>query len=190
MSCKELTKVERKTLLRVARSSIELRVNGQSLEPLKLSNFTKTLREDGASFVTLTKFGQLRGCIGTLEPYQPLVLDVREHALASALEDYRFPPVKSNELNDVNIEISRLTPPVLLEYQSVDDLLMSIRPGIDGVVLLDGLRKATFLPQVWEKLPDPNMFFSNLCLKMGLPSDTWRVKKLTTMVYQVEEFSE
>jgi AmmeMemoRadiSam system protein A len=140
--------------------------------------------------VTLTRDGQLRGCIGTLEPYQALVSDVQEHAIDAATQDYRFPAVKPEELGKIKIEISRLTKPQPLQYDRSKELLTKLRPGIDGVVLMDGLRRATFLPQVWEKLSDPTEFLSHLCLKMGLPADTWRIKKMEILIYQVEEFHE
>src|SRR5574338_1643665 len=111
-----LTLEEQKTLLRLAREAMEHGVKGQKLPPLDESSLTPRLHENGASFVTLTVRGQLRGCIGALEAYQPLVEDVREHAVAAALEDPRFPPVSPGELKQIQIEISRLTAPVPLEY--------------------------------------------------------------------------
>jgi AmmeMemoRadiSam system protein A len=151
---------------------------------------TARLRENGASFVTLTENGELRGCIGALEPYQSLAEDVREHAVSAALNDYRFPPVRSTELSGIHIEVSRLTAPVPLEYENWKDLLVKLRPGVDGVVLRDGARRATFLPQVWEKIPKAEDFLDNLCYKMGAAPDSWRRKHLEVLVYQVEEFHE
>ena len=95
-----------------------------------------------------------------------------------------------DELPQIAIEVSRLTPPTPLEYTTPEDLLSRLRPGIDGVVLRDGPRRATFLPQVWEKLPDPSDFLANLCYKMGAAPDQWRKKHLDVLVYQVEEFHE
>ena len=134
--------------------------------------------------------GDLRGCIGALEAYQPLAEDVREHAVAAALNDYRFPPVQVAELNGISLEVSRLTAPVPLEYTSPEDLVAKLRPGVDGVILRDGGRRATFLPQVWEKLPDAENFLANLCHKMGASPDLWRRKHLEVLTYQVEEFHE
>src|SRR5512143_2647991 len=119
----QLTPEEQKTLLRLARDAMERGVKGEKLPPLNDASLTPRLREEGASFVTLTVRGQLRGCIGALEPYQPLAEDVREHAIAAALEDPRFPPVNERELNGIEIEVSRLTPPVPLEYKDAEDLL-------------------------------------------------------------------
>jgi AmmeMemoRadiSam system protein A len=148
------------------------------------------LRADGASFVTLTYHGNLRGCIGALEAYQPLAVDVREHAIAAALQDPRFPSVEEDELGGIRIEVSRLTAPVPLKYVGTDELLARLRPGVDGVILKDGVRHATFLPQVWEKIPRPADFLDNLCYKMGDASDAWRYRQLEVLVYQVEEFHE
>jgi AmmeMemoRadiSam system protein A len=186
----KLTAEEKDTLLELARGALEAGVRGQILPPLDLDALSPRLQEDGASFITLTINGNLRGCIGALEPYQPLAEDVREHAVAAALQDFRFPNVEPDELPQIAIEVSRLTPPTPLEYTTPEDLLSKLRPGIDGVVLRDAPRRATFLPQVWEKLPDPADFLANLCYKMGAGPDRWRVKHLDVLVYQVEEFHE
>lgn len=186
----QLTSDEKQTLLRLARQALEMGVRGDKLPALQMETLPPRLREDGASFVTLTRHGQLRGCIGALEPYQPLVEDVREHAIAAALNDYRFPPVQAEELGEIQIEVSRLTAPVPLEYSTSEDLLAKLRPHVDGVVLRDGSRRATFLPQVWEKIPDAADFLDNLCYKMGASPDTWRRKHVEVLVYQVEEFHE
>lgn len=186
----KLTSEEQKTLLRLAREALECGVKGEHLPPLDTSVLTPRLREDGASFVTLTESGQLRGCIGALEPYQSLAQDVREHAVAAALEDPRFPPVSGHELDRINIEVSRLTHPVPLQYTDTNDLLSRLRPHVDGVILRDSFRRATFLPQVWEKISDPAEFLSNLCYKMGADPELWRRKHLEVLVYQVEEFQE
>lgn len=185
-----LTDQERSSLLRLARESIQAAVAGRPLPKLPEGEITEALRTPGASFVTLTIGGMLRGCIGALEAYQPLVDDVQEHAAAAALEDYRFHPVSSHEVPDLEIEISRLTPPLRLDYSDADDLMHRLRPGIDGVILRDGMRRATFLPQVWEKIPDAADFLSELCAKMGARFDLWRTRKLEVFVYQVEEFHE
>jgi AmmeMemoRadiSam system protein A len=190
MSPECLSDEEKKTLLQLARQALTDAVQGKGLEPLRLETFSELLRQPGASFVTLTKRGDLRGCIGALEPYQPLVEDVREHAVAAALDDYRFPQVQPSELPFIEIEISRLTMPTPLSYQTPDELLSKLRPGVDGVILRDGRRRATFLPQVWEKLPDPRDFLDHLCAKMGAPEDLWQRQPLDVSVYQVEEFHE
>lgn len=185
-----LSETERSFLLSLARKSIENHVKGQRPPDLELDGLSGILKEQGAAFVTLTIQGYLRGCVGALEPYQSLAEDVREHAVAAAFEDYRFPPVQSNELEKIEIEISYLTRPLSLKYEDADDLVRKLRPDIDGVVIKDGMRRATFLPQVWEKIPNPNDFLGELCMKMGAPADLWRRKKLEVMIYQVEEFCE
>ncbi|GAP14069.1 uncharacterized protein, PH0010 family [Longilinea arvoryzae] len=190
MNTTRLSEDERKLLLRLARESIEAAVNEHPLPALNLEDLPTALRENGASFVTLTEDGELRGCIGALEAYQPLAEDVREHAVAAAQEDFRFYPVRPKEVPHIQIEISRLTPPQPLEYDTPEDLISRLRPGVDGVILRDGLRRATFLPQVWEKLPGPAEFLSHLCAKMGAAENTWRKKHLIVQIYQVEEFHE
>ena len=185
-----LSDEERKILLALARRSIERAVNEQTSLELDLESYSNRLREPGATFVTLTDCGELRGCVGTLEAYQTLVQDVCEHAVAAALEDYRFLPVAPEEVSRLSIEISRLTQPQPVVYETPEDLLKKLRPMVDGVILRDGLRRATFLPQVWEKIPDAAAFLDHLCQKMGGPSSLWRRKPLTVAVYQVEEFHE
>jgi AmmeMemoRadiSam system protein A len=185
-----LTEEEKQILLRLAREALVLGVNGRQIPPLDLTGLPPRLQQTGASFVTLTERGELRGCIGTLDPYQPLAEDVREHAVAAALHDYRFPPVRHHEVVNIQIEISRLTLPQPLEYKDPDELVKRLRPNIDGVVLRDGMRRATFLPQVWEKLPDPASFLTYLCEKMGAPGHLWRRRPLQVFTYQVEEFRE
>ena len=186
-----LTPEEQKILLRLARESVERAVKGEELPPLDLSALPSRLREEGSSFVTLTLHGKLRGCIGSLEPYESLAEDVREHAAGAALKDPRFPPVSEDELSGLEIEISRLTRPIPLEYRDANDLLSRLRPHVDGVILrADAHHRATFLPQVWEKIPDPAEFLDNLCYKMGLEPDMWRRQHFEVLTYQVEEFRE
>lgn len=189
---KNLTETEQNILLSIARQAITKATSGLPLDPIDLFSYSPALVSPGASFVTLTKAesGELKGCIGILEARQPLILDVQEHAVAAALEDYRFSPLRFEELNDICIEISRLTNPIELDYDNPGDLAKLLRPGVDGVVLRDGRMRATFLPQVWEKLPQPEEFLTHLCDKMGASGDLWRRKKLQVLVYQVEEFHE
>jgi AmmeMemoRadiSam system protein A len=185
-----LTSQEKITLLQEARQSIELTLTGKLLPPLILSAYTQPLQEKGASFVTLTLKGELRGCIGTLEAFQPLLADVREHAMDAAFKDYRFPPVQLPELQLIRIEISRLTPPQPLIYKEPKELPRKLKRGVDGVILKDGFQRATFLPQVWEQLPKVEEFLGHLCIKMGVPSNTWSQKKMDVSIYHVEEFHE
>lgn len=181
---------EKQTLLKVARESIEFLIQEKTLAKLNLQSFPLTLQEQGASFVTLTIQNKLRGCMGALEAYQPLVEDVREHAIAAAFEDPRFRPVEKSELNRIRIEVSRLGAPQALSYDSGEDLIKKINPHIDGVIVKYGERKATFLPQVWEKISDPKEFMNQLCYKMIGQANLWRESKLQVFTYQVEEFRE
>jgi AmmeMemoRadiSam system protein A len=190
MNADVLSEEEKRTLLQVARQALECGVRGENLPALDPGSMTPRLWEPGASFVTLTIRGDLRGCIGALEPYQPLVQDVREHAVAAALEDPRFPPVQPDELDQIQVEVSRLTVPERLEFADAGDLLAKLRPHVDGVILRDGFRRATFLPQVWEKIPDKAEFLDNLCYKMGAAPDLWRHKRVEVFTYRVEEFHE
>ena len=186
----KLTPEEQRTLLRMARRAMECGVRREKLPAVDEAGLSAPLRENGASFVTLTIHGELRGCIGTLEARQPLAQDVCEHAVAAALEDPRFPPVRDDELNRIQIEVSRLMRPVPLEYKDAADLVSKLRPFVDGVILRDGFRRATFLPQVWEKIPDTADFLNYLCLKIGVDANRWRTQHLDVFVYQVEEFHE
>jgi len=186
----KLTLDEQQVLLHMAREAMEHGVRGEDLPKLKKETLSPHLQEQGASFVTLTIRGQLRGCIGTLEAHQSLAEDVREHAVAAALEDPRFPPVGENELSRIQIEVSRLTRPIPLAYGTAEDLVSKLRPHVDGVILKDGYRRATFLPQVWEKIPDVAEFLNNLCYKMGVNENIWRSKHLDVLTYQVDEFYE
>ena len=128
----------------------------------------------GASFVTLTERGDLRGCIGSLEAVRPLLDDVRANAVAAATRDPRFPPLTRPELGAVAIEVSVLSPPRPLAVSSLDDACDTLRPHVDGVIVECGPQhRATFLPQVWEDLPHPDEFLLHLWLKAGLPPGVW-----------------
>lgn len=181
---------ERRILLEIARQALEEHARGEPLSELTLEELPDRLVEPGATFVTLTIDKELRGCIGTLEATQPLAEDVRIHAVAASSEDYRFPPVQPEEVPIISIEISRLTAPQRLEFNKPEELMYSLRPRVDGVVLRAGNRRATFLPQVWNKVPDPEKFLSMLCRKMGVPPDYWREGNFEIFTYQVEEFHE
>ncbi|MBT7073278.1 MAG: AmmeMemoRadiSam system protein A [Anaerolineae bacterium] len=191
MDRKKLTSAEKEILLKIARRALEEKICGDEHLPLNAeTQATPLLQADGATFVTLRIKGELRGCVGTLEAYRPLTQDVRKHALAAALNDHRFLKVQAHELDQIDIEISRLTPPAPLDYIDADDLLKKLRPNIDGVIIKDGHRRATFLPQVWEQLPKTEDFLYHLCKKMGGSGNLWQDKKLDILIYQVEEFKE
>ena len=156
-------------LLTIARNAIGSRfgVGAAAVAP------QAQLAQPAATFVTLTQNGQLRGCIGSLEPYRTLASDVAENALAAAFRDPRFPPLASDELTRTRIEVSLLAAAQTIDFADEDDAIAKLRPGIDGLILTRGQRRATFLPQVWESLPEPRRFLAQLKLKAGLPADFW-----------------
>jgi AmmeMemoRadiSam system protein A len=142
------------------------------------------------TFVTLKIDGQLRGCIGNLTSNEPLRSGVRRNAINAAFHDPRFSPLRASELDCVSIEVSILSEPRPLYYREASDLLKKLRPDIDGVILRKGPASATFLPQVWEQLPQPRDFLTHLCLKAGLASDAWQHSELEVSTYQVQYFEE
>jgi AmmeMemoRadiSam system protein B/AmmeMemoRadiSam system protein A len=157
------------TLIHLARGEIGAKLG----EALPAAADAVWLREPGASFVTLTRHGELRGCIGTLEAHRPLGLDVRENAVAAAFRDPRFMPLSHAEFGDVRVEVSLLSPPQEIEVQDEAAALAALRPHVDGVVFEYHNFRSTFLPQVWEQLPTPAEFLAQLKRKAGLPADFW-----------------
>ncbi len=115
----------------------------------------------------------MRGCIGTLEAFRPLAEDIAHNAYAAAFQDPRFPPVDASEVDGLDIHLSLLTPAEPMSFQSEQDLLVQLRPGVDGLILAEGGRRGTFLPSVWEQLPEPAQFLEHLKLKAGLPKTYW-----------------
>ncbi|MBU0673945.1 MAG: AmmeMemoRadiSam system protein A [Proteobacteria bacterium] len=148
------------------------------------------LQEKCGVFVTLHKAGQLRGCIGSLSGDEVIIDGVRKNACHAAFNDYRFQPLTSDEIDQIDIEVSVLSSPVPLAYECGEELVVKLRPGIDGVILRSGSHSATFLPQVWEQLPEPEIFLSHLCQKAGLSPSEWRDGSLVVLTYQVQYFSE
>jgi AmmeMemoRadiSam system protein A len=185
-----LSEADKRQLLTLAREALEAAVRRKPLPPVDEATLSAAMQRLGCCFVTLTRQGNLRGCIGALQPMESLYEDARHHAVQAALEDYRFPPVTPAEIPSLEIEISVLTEPQPLAYDKPEDLLKRLRPEVDGVVLREGLHRATFLPQVWEHFSDPQDFLGALCEKMGVASDTWRRTKMTVHTYQVEKFTE
>ena len=181
----------RRIVLQIARGALEHALgSGASASPYPPeSSNTLWLRENGASFVTLRQDGDLRGCIGSLEAHRPLGEDIAANAVAAALYDRRFLPVTHIELKRIDVEVSILTPSVLLPCDDEDDAMAKLRPGIDGVVLEYGRQRATFLPQVWENLPDAPSFLRELKRKAGLPGDFWHAD-LRVRRYGVEKHCE
>jgi hypothetical protein len=147
------------------------------------------LREKRATFVTLTISGRLRGCIGMLEACRPLAEDVAANACAAAFEDPRFPPLTKKEFEKLEIHISVLSPPEEMVFSSEEDVLSQIRPGIDGLILQDGFHRGTFLPSVWEELPQKELFWAHLKQKAGLPATYWS-DNLRVLRYTTEYFPE
>ena len=172
-------------LLAIARHAIAARfgIEASAVTP------PAELSQPGASFVTLTQNGQLRGCIGSLEPYRALAVDVAENALAAAFRDPRFAPLERDELARTRIEVSLLGAAQAIDFACEDDAIARLRPGIDGVILSHGSRRATFLPQVWESLPDPHHFIAELKLKAGLPADFWD-SAISLARYQVKKWKD
>ena len=156
-------------LVRLARSAIAQRLGEHAPAP----PMAPWLQEPGATFVTLNRENALRGCIGTLEASRPLVVDVHENALAAAFRDPRFKPLVADEWPSVSVEVSLLSALEPLPLGDESALLAQLRPGVDGLVLEFGHHRGTFLPQVWEQLPEPAAFLISLKRKAGLPPDFW-----------------
>ena len=165
---------ERKILTDLAFASIRHGLEHGCALPFEADESTpQALLEAGASFVTLEKNGRLRGCIGSLEAYRPLAEDVCSNAYAAAFRDPRFEPLGEEELENLQISISVLTPAQPIEFESEQDLIDQLQPGVDGLILTDGGRRGTFLPSVWEQCPKATDFLRHLKLKAGLPADYW-----------------
>lgn len=173
------------TLLPIARTAIAHALGHGAVSDMS----APWLQEPGACFVTLTQNGQLRGCIGSLEPRRSLLADVKANAVAAAFRDPRFSPLAERELDATAIEVSVLSPMESMVFANESDALAQLRPGIDGVVFEYDGRHSTFLPQVWEQLPDRAMFLAHLKRKAGLKSDFWS-DKLRLRRYTVSKWSE
>jgi len=175
---------ERAALLQVALASIEAGLETGSPLQVNPDAYPPALSARRASFVTLKRNGDLRGCIGSLAPVSSLVEDVARNAFAAAFRDPRFPPLAAAELEELELGISVLGPTEPVEFGSEVDLRGMLRPGIDGLVLQDGRHRGTFLPAVWESLPKPADFLDHLKQKAGLPRDYWsdtlEIKRYTT----------
>lgn len=185
-----LAAADQQTLLRLARAALAAAAERHPPPPVDPAGLSPALTAPGASFVTLMAGGQLRGCIGGLQAERALYADVQRHAQAAARHDPRFEPVAPAEVPAIVIEISVLTAPQPLAYADADDLLRKLRPHVDGVVLSQGRRRATFLPQVWERAPEPERFLDLLCDKLGLRPAAWRRAQLGVETYQVSSFAE
>lgn len=173
LSAKALNKVSRRQLLDTARASIVYGLKHGRPLPVDPDQCGRDLTVLRAAFVTLEQSGTLRGCIGSLEAHEPLVRNVARNAFGAAFNDHRFPPVRETDLDTLAIHISILSPSEPIACDSEQDLLDKIRPGVDGLTLVEGSRKGTFLPSVWKSLPEPTAFLRHLKQKAGLPADYW-----------------
>ncbi|WP_020563865.1 AmmeMemoRadiSam system protein A [Methylosarcina fibrata] len=189
MAPTSLTKLQRQQLLELAKNSIRHGLRTGRPPAVDPTDFSSELAELRATFVTLHKNRQLRGCIGLLKAARPLAVDVSENAFAAAFKDPRFPPVETSEFNELDIHISILTPAEPLPFASEQDLIEHLQPGVDGLILEEGNRRGTFLPSVWQSLPKPRDFLRQLKQKAGLPEDYWS-DRIRVFRYRTEEFGE
>ena len=166
------TKEQKRVILELAKDAIkEAVLNTKIINKEELLKKHPWLKQKGAVFVTINEFNQLRGCIGSILAYRPLIDDIIENAKAAALSDPRFKPLSKEELDKIEVEVSILTPPKPLNYKDIEDLKRKIKPGVHGVILNLKGYQATYLPSVWEQLPNFDLFFASLCQKAGLPSN-------------------
>ena len=176
-------------VLGLARGSIEHGLDHGEPLPLRAGELSGELNEPAATFTTLRQAGELRGCCGTLEAAQPLAADVVHTAFRAAFRDPRFDPVVRGELDGIRLEVSVLTPLEPMRVVDEADLLERLVPGTDGLVIVEGRRSATYLPKVWEMLPDPRQFVAQLKVKCGLPGDYWS-ERLEFLRYGTTTYSE
>jgi AmmeMemoRadiSam system protein A len=185
-----LSRQDRESLLRLARSAIEGHLRDGHPPPVP-KDISAALAEKRGCFVTLhAEGGALRGCIGTIEPVASLADAVARNAVNAAFRDPRFPPLTSGEFDGIELEISVLTVPEPLAFVDGEELKSRLEPGVHGVILEKGWHRSTFLPQVWEQLPDPERFLAQLCLKAGLGPDCWRKPGVKAKTYKAMYFSE
>ncbi len=179
-------------LLKLARENILGKFGKGNKMPgsLKTKVSSQVLKEKRGTFVTLHKKGDLRGCIGNIDPVKTILQGVMDNARHAAFNDSRFSPLSYEELKDTLIEVSILTRPEKLDYTDAKDLIAKLKPGIDGVIIKKQYTSATFLPQVWEQLKTPEIFLTHLCSKAGLPGDEWKSCELDVLVYQVQSFQD
>ncbi len=170
-------------LLELARASVNNGLDRGEAITVELSAFSTHLQEQGATFITLEKRKQLRGCIGSVKAYRSLVKDVADNAWNAAFRDPRFSPVTRKEFSKLHFEISILTQPQPMKFDSEEDLKHQLVPGKTGLILKDGYRRSLFLPAVWEKLPEIDIFITHLKQKAGFPEDYW------SETLQMEQFT-
>ncbi|PID78264.1 MAG: AMMECR1 domain-containing protein [Deltaproteobacteria bacterium] len=183
-----IDKQGRKKLLELARNSIKSKL--ESGKPVIYENFIREFNEKRGVFVTITKNNRLRGCIGNILPEKELFKAVIDNAVFSAFEDPRFKPIDENEIEECEIEISILTVPEKIDYSHWHDIEKLITPFKDGVILDFGKVQSTFLPQVWQELPDFDDFMGHLSMKAGFQPDGWKKNKPVIKIYQADHFKE
>ncbi|MBW1998156.1 MAG: AmmeMemoRadiSam system protein A [Deltaproteobacteria bacterium] len=186
----KLTEEEGEYLVSLARKTIEERLLNRESPGDPVPVPSGKFKEKRGTFVTLTIDGHLRGCIGHIVPQESVLEGVKVNAVNAAFKDPRFPPLSKEELEKIKIEVSILTDPRPLDYRDAQDLLEKLRPEVDGVIIKKGYHQATFLPQVWEQLPDKKEFLTHLCVKAGLNGDEWKNGDLEVLTYQVQAFEE
>jgi AmmeMemoRadiSam system protein A len=189
-TAKRLSEDEGKYLLDLARKTIGNRLSNSEPPRIDPETVPQKFQERLGTFVTVTIDGNLRGCIGHIIPRETLIEGIRENAINAAFRDPRFSPLTQEEFDEIQLEISVLTLPQELTYTDAKDLLNKLRPGVDGVIIKKGYHEATFLPQVWDQLPDKKEFLTHLCLKAGLSPHSWKTEKLVVSTYQVQAFEE
>lgn len=182
-----LSENQKQQLRTIAKNSIAHGLTKSKPLAIELANYDDDLQTKRATFVTLHKHHQLRGCIGSLEALRPLAEDVAYHAFAAAFSDHRFPPVTANEVDQLDIHISILATPEEITFISEDDLVSQLRPGIDGLIMREGHQRGTFLPSVWDSITDGHEFLNHLKQKSGLAEDYWS-DTIKIQRYTVEEF--
>ena len=181
---------DQELLLQIARKTAEEYVKTGKKVIVNEDILSESLLEKKGCFVTLEKNHQLRGCIGHIIPQEPLYQCVIDNAVNAAVNDRRFKPVTEDELDYIEVEVSILTVPQQLEFNSEIDLLNKLRPNIDGVIIKDGFKQSTYLPQVWESFPDKENFLSSLCRKAGSDEDCWKKSNTQILTYQAKVFRE
>lgn len=178
----------RQLMLRTAAASIRYGLQQHQRMVVRLEDYPAALQLQRACFVTLHRHAQLRGCIGNLQAIQPLIIDLVDNAFAAAFSDPRFPPLEPVEYADLELHISILSVAEVMVIRDEEDLLKQLRPGIDGLILEEGLHRATFLPSVWEQLSNKEEFVAQLKRKAGLDTRYWS-DGLTARRYTTESFA-
>ena len=188
------TEEQGQTLVELARQTIMENL-GIKIDKIKADKLADSLKDHKfknrcGTFVTINIDGRLRGCIGNLSAQGTVLEGIRHNAIHAAFNDPRFSPLSESELKNIDIEVSILSAPRLLDYKNSEDLVDKLKVHVDGVILKKGFSSATFLPQVWKQLPDAKEFLSHLCLKAGLAANEWQKGNLEILTYQVQYFEE